>query len=167
MKVHLINTHLLIPRSRSSAKVKVKYQGHVSHKMGVSGAFVFHKGISFFLSFYLFCKTIFFFCLGKQGEGYARMSLSVCCLGNVYKLLLILCSELLQFYCCCVETLMMYCSYTVKPVLETTCIKRPPALRDHYSDTTTLLNPFPHTDTFGRPWETSLLKTLWEKRNCS
>ena len=29
---------------------------------------------------------------------------------------------------------------TVKPVLETTCIKRPPALRDHHSDTTTLLN---------------------------
>ena len=29
--------------------------------------------------------------------------------------------------------------YTVKPVLKTTCIKRPPALRDHCSDTTTLL----------------------------
>ena len=28
---------------------------------------------------------------------------------------------------------------TVKPVLETTCIKRPYALRDHCSDTTTLL----------------------------
>ena len=27
---------------------------------------------------------------------------------------------------------------TVKPMLETTCIKRPPALRDHGSDTTTL-----------------------------
>ena len=27
---------------------------------------------------------------------------------------------------------------TVKPVLETTCIKRPPALRDHCSDTTTV-----------------------------
>ena len=25
------------------------------------------------------------------------------------------------------------------------------------------LNPFPHNDTFWRPWETSLLKTLWEK----
>ena len=24
-------------------------------------------------------------------------------------------------------------------------------------------NPFPHSDTFWRPWETSLLKTLWEK----
>ena len=37
MKAHFINTHLLVPRSRSSAKVKVKYQGHVSEKMGVSG----------------------------------------------------------------------------------------------------------------------------------
>ena len=43
MKAHLIHTHLLIPRS--SAKVKVKYQGHVSQKMGVSGAFMFHKHI--------------------------------------------------------------------------------------------------------------------------
>ena len=24
-------------------------------------------------------------------------------------------------------------------------------------------NPFPHNDTFWRPWESSLLKTLWEK----
>ena len=29
---------------------------------------------------------------------------------------------------------------TVKPVLETTCIKRPHTLRDHCSDTATLLN---------------------------
>ena len=26
-----------------------------------------------------------------------------------------------------------------------------------------LLNPFPHNDTFWHPWETNLLKTLWEK----
>ena len=26
-----------------------------------------------------------------------------------------------------------------------------------------LVNPFPHNDTFWRRWETSLLKTLWEK----
>ena len=45
MKAHLIDKHLLLPRS--SAKVKVKYQGHVSQKMGVSGAFVFHKHILF------------------------------------------------------------------------------------------------------------------------
>ena len=32
-----------------------------------------------------------------------------------------------------------FTSYTVKPVLQTTCIKRPPPLRDHYSDTTTHL----------------------------
>ena len=47
MKAYLIDTHLLVPRSRSSAKVKVKYQGHVSQKMGVSGALVFHKHILF------------------------------------------------------------------------------------------------------------------------
>ena len=50
MKAHLIDTHLLVPRSRSSAKVKVKYQGHVSQKMGVSGALVFHKHILFSLA---------------------------------------------------------------------------------------------------------------------
>ena len=51
MKAHLIDTHLLVPRSRSSAKVKVIYQGHVFQKMGVSGALVFHKRIMFYLSF--------------------------------------------------------------------------------------------------------------------
>ena len=25
------------------------------------------------------------------------------------------------------------------------------------------INPFPHNNTFWRPWETNLLKTLWEK----
>ena len=49
MKAHLIDTHLLVPRPRSYAKVKVKYQGHVSQKMGVSGALVFHKHILFIL----------------------------------------------------------------------------------------------------------------------
>ena len=47
MKAHLIDTHLLVQRSRLSAKVKVKYQGHVSQKMDVSGALVFHKHILF------------------------------------------------------------------------------------------------------------------------
>ena len=32
MKAHLIDTHLLVPRSRSPAKVKVKYQGHICKK---------------------------------------------------------------------------------------------------------------------------------------
>ena len=49
MKAHLIDTHLLVPRS--SAKVKVKYQSHVSQKMGVSGALVFHKHILLFNPF--------------------------------------------------------------------------------------------------------------------
>ena len=70
MKAHLIDTHLLVPRSRSSAKVKVKYQGHVSQKMGVSGALVFHKHILFIYVFLQFdalsskkrvsCKTLIF-----------------------------------------------------------------------------------------------------------
>ena len=47
MKVHLIDTHLLAPRSRSSANVKVKYPSHVSQKMGVLGALVSHKHILF------------------------------------------------------------------------------------------------------------------------
>ena len=58
MKAHLIDTHLLVPRSRSSAKVKVKFQGHVSQKMGVLGALVFHKHILFSMKFY-----IIFFCI--------------------------------------------------------------------------------------------------------
>ena len=45
MKAHLIDKHLLALKSRSSAKVKVKYQGHVSLKMDVLGALVFHKHI--------------------------------------------------------------------------------------------------------------------------
>ena len=47
MKAYLINTHLLVPRSRSPAKVKVRYKGYISQKMAVSGAFVFHKHILF------------------------------------------------------------------------------------------------------------------------
>ena len=47
MKAYLINMHLLVPRSRSSAKVKVKYNSYISQKMVVSGAFVFHKHILF------------------------------------------------------------------------------------------------------------------------
>ena len=43
MKADLIDTHLLVSRSRSSAEVKVKYQGHVSQKMGVLWALVFNK----------------------------------------------------------------------------------------------------------------------------
>ena len=50
MKAHLIDSHLLVSRSRSSAKVKVKCQGTVSQKMGVSGALVFHKNILFYIT---------------------------------------------------------------------------------------------------------------------
>ena len=47
MKAHLIDTHLLVPRS--SAKVKVKYKGPVSQKMAVLGALVFHTHILFLM----------------------------------------------------------------------------------------------------------------------
>ena len=57
MKAHLIDTHLLVPRSRLSAKVKVKYQGHVSQKMGVLGALVFHKHILVFFLFVFFLNS--------------------------------------------------------------------------------------------------------------
>ena len=36
MKAYLINMHLLVPRSRSSAKVSVKFKGYISQKMAVS-----------------------------------------------------------------------------------------------------------------------------------
>ena len=49
MKAYLINLHLLIPRSMSSAKVKVKYRGYISQKMAVSMVFVFHKHILFLM----------------------------------------------------------------------------------------------------------------------
>ena len=51
MKAHLINMHLLVPRSRSSAKVKIKYHGYISQKLAVSGSFMFHKHILFFFKF--------------------------------------------------------------------------------------------------------------------
>ena len=85
MKAHLIDTHLLVPRSRSSAKVKVKYQGHVSQKMGVLGALLFHKHILFSSTYlngltksfvhlivnfiYDVWKYIFFFKLKAFAEG--------------------------------------------------------------------------------------------------
>ena len=37
MKAYLINMHLLVLKSRSSAKVKVKYEGYISQKNGRFG----------------------------------------------------------------------------------------------------------------------------------
>ena len=46
-----------------------------------------------------------------------------------YKLFVILLYELpVKIWCCCIKT-------TVKPVLETTCIKRPPALTHSHTMT--------------------------------
>ena len=57
MKAYLINMHLLVPRSRSCAKVKVKCKGYTSQKMAVSGAFMFHKHILFFLQLSFFYQN--------------------------------------------------------------------------------------------------------------
>ena len=44
MKVHDIDTHLLAPRCRSYAKVKVKYEGHIiEKKKSASETLVFHN----------------------------------------------------------------------------------------------------------------------------
>ena len=70
MKANLIDTHLLVPRSRSSAKVKVKYPGHVSEKMGVSGHYcsqthLVFNGIFFILVLFQ-CHDIEVLVLGKN-----------------------------------------------------------------------------------------------------
>ena len=69
MKAHLIDTHLVVPRSRLSAKVKVRYQGHVSQKMGGGGGgaiSVSQTHLVFFFFFFYFsgadryCTTLCF-----------------------------------------------------------------------------------------------------------
>ena len=67
MEAHLIDTHLLGPRSRSSAKVKAKYQGHVSQKMDASGALVFHEHILFYRLQMLSILTSLEFCRLVKG----------------------------------------------------------------------------------------------------
>ena len=61
MKAYLIDMHLLVPRSRSSAKVKVKYKGYIYQKMAVFGAFVFDKHILFFCLFVF--EDLFLLCI--------------------------------------------------------------------------------------------------------
>ena len=52
----------------------------------------------------------------------------------------------------------------MKPVLETTCIKRPPALRYHCSDTTTLLNPSPNETTVQSMMSRNLISHVCKTR---
>ena len=48
LKKHLFNTHLLEPRSSSSAKIKVKYEGHIlKKKKAISWTLIFHKKLIF------------------------------------------------------------------------------------------------------------------------
>ena len=51
MSIPFDKTFLLVPSSRSSVKVKVRYQGHNFQKMAVAGAFVFHEHILLFFYF--------------------------------------------------------------------------------------------------------------------
>ena len=74
MKAYLINMHLLVPRSRPSAKVRVKYKGYISQKMAVSGAFMFRKHIFFF----------FFFCLKVKMLSDGLMNRKECCMQQVF-----------------------------------------------------------------------------------
>ena len=104
----------LVPKSRSSVKVKVKYQGYKVKKMAVAWAFMFHKHILFVSAIQVCWKY-----LEKRRN---------CLLQAIFFLFHSV------FY--------------------------------HFGELSTIfikLNPLPHNDTFWRPWETSLLKTLWEK----
>ena len=76
MKAYLIDTHLLLPRSRSSAKVKVKYQGHVTQKMGVSGALVFRKHILFVYGLWYSIQEFLVACIHVFGQVF--MAEAVC-----------------------------------------------------------------------------------------
>ena len=49
MSIPCNKTFMLVPSSRSSVKVKVKYQGHSFRKNGRCAALGFHKHILFFL----------------------------------------------------------------------------------------------------------------------
>ena len=58
-------TFYLVPWSGSSALVKVKYQGHIFHKMDISEALVFLH----IMFFYILCCSLFR--LTKDGEAFS------------------------------------------------------------------------------------------------
>ena len=68
--------HLLVPRSRSSAKVKVKYKGYISQQMAVLGALVFYKQMGFFVGFFFF----FFLLKSKPSLGCIQELYCLVCL---------------------------------------------------------------------------------------
>ena len=68
MKAYIINMHLLVSRSRSSAKVKVQYKGYISQKMAVSGAFMFHKHILFISRCILFQQILKILLFDKESR---------------------------------------------------------------------------------------------------
>ena len=84
MKAHLIDTHLLVPRSRSSAKVKVKYQDHFSQKMTFSQTHLVSVSQTYLVIFMIeclvtgkgaSCKISFF----AKGSAYIPKSTSLIC----------------------------------------------------------------------------------------
>ena len=78
MKAHLIDTHFLVPRS--SAKVKVKYHGNVSQKIGVLGTLVFHKHIFFqWATIYSLSLTMWFMdiCLIAGFQAFKKLFLKI------------------------------------------------------------------------------------------
>ena len=126
MKAHLINTHLLVPRSRSSAKVKVKYQDHFTQKMGVSAALMFHKQILFSSTFYLVYQA-------KQTEMSVINKHVQVCTSYYFSRLLILCCRGISHK---LYTKLNFCTRPNSRHLQTT--------KDMY------INPLPHNTAFLR-----------------
>ena len=67
MKAYLINMQLLVPRSRSSAKFKVKYKGYISKKLRFRGHSCFTNTSCFFSS------------TGRRPASYCHGVVSVVC----------------------------------------------------------------------------------------
>ena len=64
----------------TSANVKVKYKGYISQKMAVSGAFVFHKHMLFFLFPKRFLFSSISYCINGSNRGWGNkdFAMSVC-----------------------------------------------------------------------------------------
>ena len=78
MKAYLINMHLLVPRSRSSAKVKVKYKGYIFKKNGHFGG-IHVSQTHLVLNMYqiqpiLSCEVLLQFCCGSFENLYKHCS---------------------------------------------------------------------------------------------
>ena len=79
MKAYLINMHLLVPRSRSAAKVKVKYKGYISQKMAVLSPLktLWEKEKLLITSDFAFFHSIFYL-FGELFAGFIKFEIVVC-----------------------------------------------------------------------------------------